>query len=105
MVLRTRYNFVFPSIMSIAAELLLERQIIGLGIDTLSPDRPDNGFPVHKLILGEDKFIVENVANASRMPPVGAYSLALPIKINEGTEAPVRLVGMINNKESNLFKI
>lgn len=97
---RYRNNLVFPSITDVAAEILLERQIVGLGIDTLSPDRPDNGFPVHKLVLGENKFIVENVANASRMPPVGAYSLALPMKINEGTEAPVRLVGMINNKES-----
>ncbi|MBI2707274.1 MAG: cyclase family protein [Proteobacteria bacterium] len=90
-----RNNHVFPSISKEAASLLLERQIVGLGIDTLSPDRPEDGFPVHQLILSAGKFIVENVANASQLPPIGAYSLALPIKIQGGTEAPLRLVGVV----------
>lgn len=94
-----RNNLVFPSIGDTAAELLLERQILGLGIDTLSPDRLEDGFPVHKLVLGAGKFIVENVANGSQLPPVGAYSLALPMKIQGGTEAPVRLVGVMNTEE------
>jgi len=90
-----RNNYVFPSISKEAASLLLDRQIVGLGIDTLSPDRPEDGFPVHQLILGAGKFIIENVANASELPPIGAYSLALPMKIQEGTEAPIRLVGVV----------
>jgi kynurenine formamidase len=89
-----RNNHVFPSVSKEAASLLLERQIVGLGIDTLSPDRPEDGFPVHHLILGADKYIIENVAHASKLPPVGAYTLALPIKIQGGTEAPLRLIGM-----------
>lgn len=94
-----RNNHVFPSISKEAASLLLDRQIVGLGIDTLSPDRPEDGFPVHHLILGADKYIIENIANASKFPPVGAYTLALPIKIQGGTEAPLRLLGMFR-KES-----
>lgn len=90
-----RNNYLFPSISKDAASALLERHIVGLGIDTLSPDRSEDGFPVHQLILGAGKFIVENVANASKLPPVGAYSLAFPMKIQGGTEAPIRLVGMI----------
>jgi len=90
-----RNDLVFPSVSKDAASALLERHIEGLGIDTLSPDRPEDGFPVHQLVLGAGKFIIENVANATEMPPLGAYSLALPMKIQEGTEAPVRLVGMI----------
>jgi kynurenine formamidase len=90
-----RNNLLFPSIMGSAAELLLERQIVGLGIDTLSPDRSEDGFPVHQLVLGAGKYIIENVTNAPQLPPVGAYSLALPMKIQGGTEAPVRLVGII----------
>lgn len=90
-----RNNHVFPSISKEAASIFLDRQIVGLGIDTLSPDRPEDGFPVHQLILGTGKFIVENVANASKLPPIGAYSLALPMKIQGGTEAPLRLVGVM----------
>lgn len=95
-----RNNHVFPSIMGTAAELLLKKHIVGLGIDTLSPDRPEDGFPVHKAVLQAGKYIVENVANAFRLPPVGAYSLALPIKIQGGTEAPIRLVGLLRGEEN-----
>ena len=89
-----RNNLVFPTISKEAAALLLTRNINGLGIDTLSPDRPANEYPVHQLVLGAGKYIIENVANALLMPPRGAYVLALPIKIAGGTEAPVRLVGL-----------
>jgi kynurenine formamidase len=94
---RYRNNLAFPSIHKDTAAMLLEKGIVGLGIDTLSPDRPESGFPVHQLVLGAGKYIIENIANAAKLPPVGAYTLALPIKIQDGTEAPVRLVGMITN--------
>ncbi len=94
-----RNNLVFPSVSGETAQLLLERNIRGLGIDTLSPDCPQNGFPVHQLLLGNGKYIVENIQNAQKMPPQGGYSLALPIKTQGGTEAPMRLVGLLFKKE------
>jgi kynurenine formamidase len=90
-----RNNMNFPSVSRDAACLLLEREICGLGIDTLSPDRPRDGYPVHELLLAENKYIVENVAYPEKMPPKGAYSVVLPIKISGGTEAPIRLVGLL----------
>ena len=90
-----RNNHIFPCVGGDTAEMLLERSIVGLGIDTLSPDRPSNGFPVHHLLLGAGKYIIENVAHALDMPLLGAYTLALPIKTQGGTEAPIRLVGLI----------
>ncbi len=66
-----------------------------VGIDTLSPDNPKNDFPVHKLILEAGKYIIENVANTNLLPTNGSIICALPIKIKEGTEAPIRLVAMI----------
>lgn len=90
-----RNNHLFPSVSGEAARMLLERGVVGLGIDTLSPDRPEGGdYPVHAALLGAGKYIVENVANASSLPPTGAYSLALPIKTVGGTEAPIRLVAL-----------
>ena len=76
------------------AEHLLARNIAGIGIDTLSPDRPDSGFPVHQLLLGADKYIIENVANPQQMPKTGGFALVLPMKIQGATEAPTRLVGL-----------
>jgi len=89
-----RNNHVFPSVSIEAAELLLERGVAALGIDTLSPDRPDDGFKVHQAFLGNNKLLIENVANLDNMPPIGAYIMVLPIKIKDGTEAPIRLVGL-----------
>lgn len=88
-------KYQFPSISPDAALLLLERNIAGIGIDTLSPDVPSSGFPVHKHILGAGKYIVENVANASLLPAVGSFALVMPIKIAGLTEAPVRLIGLV----------
>lgn len=95
--LKYHNNHVFPSVSSEAAELFLERGVNAIGIDTLSPDRPEDGFKVHKTFLGADKIIIENVANLDNMLPTGGFVIVLPIKIKDGTEAPVRLVGLIEN--------
>ncbi|WP_019217284.1 cyclase family protein [Legionella tunisiensis] len=92
-------NYKFPFLAQEAAELLLARKVVGLGTDTLSPDRPDTGYPVHKLFLEAGKYLIENVANAAKLPAVGSYILALPLKILQGTEAPLRLVALMNKEE------
>ncbi|ETO92404.1 cyclase family protein [Legionella oakridgensis] len=97
--LHYRNNWHFPSISQNAALTLLERDIAGLGIDTLSPDIPTSGYPVHQIILGAGKYIVENIANAHILPPLGAYTLCLPIRTKGGTEAPIRLIGLIHHVE------
>ncbi len=88
-------NHVFPSVSPLAAKLLLDRGVCALGIDTLSPDRPEDGFPVHQLFLSAGKILMENVANLESMPPVGGFVMIMPIKIKDGTESPIRLVGLI----------
>lgn len=90
-----RNNLVFPCVSKEAALLLLQRNIAGIGIDTLSPDRPEDGFSTHEILLGAGKYIVENIANLKSVPATGCYSLALPIKTLDGTEAPVRLIALI----------
>jgi len=85
----------FPGLSAEAAELLLERNIAGIGIDTLSPDAGNTDFPVHNLLLPANKFIIENLTNIHELPLVGATLLALPIKIQNATEAPCRVVGLV----------
>ena len=75
--------------------MLLERDIAGLGIDTLSADAGTSDFPVHRAVLEAGKYLVENVANVGELPPVGAKAFVLPIKIKDGTEAAVRLIATI----------
>ncbi|AUH72015.1 metal-dependent hydrolase [Legionella sainthelensi] len=89
-----RNNLVFPCLSEKIAKLLLKKNIAGIGIDTLSPDRPENNYIVHQLMLENKRYIVENICNASKLPPSGAYSLVLPMKIADLTEAPIRLIGL-----------
>lgn len=87
----------FPGISLDAAELLISRAIVGIGIDTLSVD---GGFlepVVHKRILGTGSmYIVENIANLDRLPAIGALVFIGPMKIKDGSEAPVRMLGLVS---------
>ena len=85
----------FPAFSSSLAQKLLQRNIAGIAIDTLSPDCLDQTFPVHQLILGANKYIIENVADCSKMPPQGGYAIALPLRADKATESPIRLIGLI----------
>ncbi|MDP1574405.1 MAG: cyclase family protein [Coxiellaceae bacterium] len=89
-----RNQLQFPSVSKEAAELLLRRNIAGLGIDTLSPDTAKSGFPVHQLLLSSNKIIIENLHNTDLLRPVGAYIIALPIKVYAATEAPLRIIAI-----------
>jgi len=92
-------NNVFPCVSALAAELLLERNIAALGVDTPSPDRQETrDYPVHALLFGAGKYIIENVTNLAALPQQGSYVLALPPKIKDAVEAPTRVVGLIPKK-------
>ncbi len=84
----------YPAVSEEAARLLLERNVVGLGIDTLSPDRPDSDFPVHRLLLGAGKYLIENVADCAAVPPKGSFAMALPLFAEEAAEAPIRLLAL-----------
>jgi kynurenine formamidase len=85
----------FPSVSPDAADLLLARNVAGIGIDTLSPDTEGTGFPVHKKLLQAGKYIIENIANADLLPAIGTFAIILPLNIEKGTEAPVRMIGIV----------
>lgn len=84
----------FPAFSAQAAERLLKRDIAGIAIDTLSPDCLDKGYPVHRLILGAGKYIIENIADCSLIPPKGSYAIALPLR-TESTESPIRIIALV----------
>lgn len=90
-----RNNRVFPAISTEAADFLIKRNIAGIAIDTLGVDRPEDDYPVHRMLLSAGIYIIENATNLDKLPPVGSYTIALPIKVENATEAPIRLVGII----------
>jgi kynurenine formamidase len=71
--------------------------VVGIGIDTLSPDGSNDGFPVHEKILGAKKYILENLANLDKIPSRGAFALVFPMKVRDGTESAARVAALIPN--------
>lgn len=86
----------FPRLSAAAAQLLVDRGIHGIAVDTLSPDGSDYAFPVHHLLLGAGKFIIENVKMTDELPPCGFTLIALPLKIQGATEAPCRVIAEVS---------
>lgn len=84
-------KFQFPYVQIEAADLLSQRKIQSIGIDTLSPDRPDSGYPVHDLLLSKNILIVENVNNLSHLPSKGFFVTMAPLKLHGATESPIRI--------------
>lgn len=79
------FNFEFIYLDKDAAKYLSEKEIKGVGIDTLGIERAQKGHETHKYLLSKDIVILEglNLKNITE----GTYQLiALPIKI-KGVEA------------------
>lgn len=85
----------FPGFSEDSAHYLVEKDVVGIGLDTLSPDGSHSHFPVHKAILGADKYILENLCHLEKLPPVGAKVMAFPMKMGDGSEAPVRVIAEV----------
>lgn len=87
----------FPSYGADAARLLVEqRGVVLLGVDTASIDfGPSTDFPVHRIAAARDVGGLENLTGLAQLPPTGATLLALPMKIEGGSGAPVRVVALI----------
>jgi kynurenine formamidase len=87
----------FPGYGKDAAELLVrDRRVGALGIDTASLDHgPSQDFVVHQIASGANVPGLENVARLNELPPVGAWVIALPMKIAGGSGGPLRIVALV----------
>jgi kynurenine formamidase len=67
-----------------------------LGVDTASVDNgPSKDFLVHRILGAANVVGLENVTNLDRLPPTGAWVIALPIKLAHGSGAPARVVALL----------
>ena len=87
----------FPGLHPSAAEWLVSnRSVKAVGIDTASIDYGQSTlFETHRTLMGRDIPALENLASLDRLPPTGAFLIALPMKIGGGSGAPLRAVALI----------
>jgi kynurenine formamidase len=86
----------FPGISVEAAGFLLrERDVVGIGVDTLSVDPGrDKGYATHRLWLGANRWAVECVANLGQVPPSGAMVVVGGVKVRDATGGPARILAL-----------
>ena len=86
----------FPGIDSSAAHWLAGRGVKAVGIDTPSIDYGQStSFDTHQILFQENIPAFENVAHLDRLPPTGAFVVALPMKIRGGSGGPLRIVAVV----------
>jgi kynurenine formamidase len=86
----------FPGLSVAASQLLRQRQVRAVGIDTLSTDPGSSTtFAQHKDFLAGGGYHIENLADLSKLPPVGAFLVVSPLPVKDGSGAPARVLAFL----------
>jgi kynurenine formamidase len=89
-------NLHFPGVSREAAEILRERKVDAIGIDTASIDfGASKDFIVHQMLNGAGIYGLENLSKLDTLPARGATIMSFPMKIKGGTGAPTRVVALL----------
>jgi len=93
----------FPSFGVQAARLLVgDRKVSALGADVASIDYgPSKDFQVHQVAAAASVLGLENVARLETLPAKGATVIALPMKIENGSGGPVRIIALVPRTGGN----
>ncbi len=83
----------YPAMSEELAHYLVEKKVKMVGIDACSVDNQD-GFPVHKIILGGNVLIIENLSSLEKLAGKEFTVYALPIKLAVDG-APARVIAEI----------
>jgi kynurenine formamidase len=86
----------FPGFGVGAAELLIERGVVGLGIDTLGVDPGAAAdYPVHHLTLPAGLWHLEGLVNLAALPPRGALLVVGALRLVAGSGTPARVFALL----------
>jgi kynurenine formamidase len=78
-----------------ASFLVQERDIVGIGVDTLSLDHgPTTDFPTHQTVLPAGKYGVEALANLGQVPQAGATIVIGSLTHCGGSGSPARVLAL-----------
>lgn len=84
-----------------SASMLLahDRDILGVGVETVGTDAGQAGtfdppFPNHSIMHGAGKFGLASLRNLDRLPVTGAIVIAAPLKLQNGSGSPLRVLAI-----------
>lgn len=90
-----------PYLTEDAAKWLVDRGVRMVGIDAITLDAygakrpPGFTFPVHRLLLKNEIFVVENLGNLDKVAGKRVFIVAAPIKIKGADGAPARIIARV----------
>ena len=86
----------FPGFGKDSAELLRDRNVVGIGIDTPSIDRGlSANFETHEVMLSANKYQIENLANLDELPPTGTTVIVGVLPVRDGSQAQARVLAIL----------
>ncbi|XP_045460557.1 kynurenine formamidase-like [Harmonia axyridis] len=88
----------FPGLSNNSATLIAnDGRFVGIAVDTASGDAGySKNFEVHRILLGKRLYILENTKMTENIPDKTFSLVVAPMKLMEGTGAPVRIFAVIN---------
>lgn len=86
----------FPGYHPDSAAVLIERGIVGVGIDTMSIDFGGSGdFAFHNAMLKAGNYQIENMANLDALPTRGATVIVGVLPVKDGSQAQARILALL----------
>ncbi|PWU66898.1 cyclase family protein [Gracilibacillus dipsosauri] len=88
---KNEFDFDFIYLKEDGADYLIQKQVAGVGIDTLGIERSQEGNPTHRKLFTEEIIIMEGLRLAEVTP--GEYLMvAAPLKLIDTEAAPARVL-------------
>lgn len=84
-----------PGLAADAAALLVDRGVVGIGIDTLSIDPGVAGIAAHRVTLPAGLWHLEGLVNLGLLPTRGAWIVAAPLRLVDGSGTPARVFAVL----------
>ena len=80
--------------------LIRERDVQGFGVETINTDAGQSyawplPYPCHTLMHGANKYGLQCLKNLDQLPPQGALILSAPLKIEQGSGSPLRVLALV----------
>ncbi len=80
--------------------LIQERDVCGFGVETINTDAGQSyawpmPYPCHTLMHGANKYGLQCLTRLDELPPQGALIVAAPLKIQNGSGSPLRVLALV----------
>jgi kynurenine formamidase len=85
-----------PIITKELAQQLVNKKISIIGLDSFTPD--NDPYDVHKIFLGNDVLIIENLINLDKLVGKRFQCIVAPLKIKDSDGAPCRVIAILDEK-------